>query len=210
MNIFEVVCPSAIITLRRGRWRMTQRWNDAVRALADSADEMARLPGGIKVDTFDGYAWIGVVPFWMDQVPDSGRRRAMHYRSRHCTFCELSLRTYVRSPTTDLRESAFSSLDAASALAVIGARTFFHLPYFLASMHSRIDPDGMVEYSSNAFLTSRSVAEARYRGLSEVAGPSRNGTLEVFSDGRLLAFTQRAGRVLRRGHPSSSLAAWGC
>jgi uncharacterized protein YqjF (DUF2071 family) len=188
--------------LPAGRWRMTQRWNDLLFAhWPIPADEMARLlPTGLKVDTFDGYAWIGVVPFWMDQV----RTRAAGERCITVpgtgTFCELNLRTYVRSPTTDLRGVYFFSLDAASALAVIGARTLFHLPYFLSNMHSRIEPDGIVEYSSNRLLTSRSVGfKARYRGLGKVAGPSRNGTLEYFLTERYCLFTQRAGRV-KVGH----------
>jgi hypothetical protein len=113
------------------------------------------------------------------------------------TFCELNLRTYVRSRTTGLRGVYFFSLDAASALAVIGARTFFHLPYFFASMYRRIESDGTVEYSSNRLLTSSRIRfKARYRGLGEVAGPSRNGTLEHFLTERYCLFAQHAGQVL--------------
>ena len=186
--------------LPAGRWRMTQRWNDLLFAhWPIPAGEMARLlPGGLKVDTFDGYAWVGIVPFWMDQV----RTRAAGERCIAIpgtgTFCELNLRTYVRSPTTDLRGVYFFSLDAASALAVIGARILFHLPYFLASMHSQLEPDGTVDYSSDRLLTSRKVRfKARYRGLGNVAGPSWPGTLEHFVTERYCLFTQRAGRVLR-------------
>jgi uncharacterized protein YqjF (DUF2071 family) len=161
---------------------------------------MARLlPAGLEVDTFDGYAWVGVVPFWMDLV----RTRAVGERCITVpgtgTFCELNLRTYVRSRITGLRGVYFFSLDAASALAVIGARTFFHLPYFFASMHERIESDGTVEYSSKRLLTGRSVRfKARYRGLGEAA-PSRDGTLEHFLTERYCLFTQHAGRV-RVGH----------
>ena len=179
---------------------MTQRWNDLLFAhWPIPADEMARLlPAGLKVDTFDGCAWVGVVPFWMDQV----RTRAFGERCIAVpgtgTFCELNLRTYVCSKTTGLRGVYFFSLDAASALAVIGARTLFHLPYFLASMHSQIESDGSVDYSSERLLTSRSVRfQARYRGSGEVAAPSRAGTLEHFVTERYCLFTRHAGRVLR-------------
>lgn len=179
---------------------MTQRWNDLLFAhWPIPADQIARLiPAGLKIDTFDGYAWVGVVPFWMDLV----RTRAVGERCVTFpgtgTFCELNVRTYVRSPTTDLRGVYFFSLDAASALAVIGARTLFHLPYFLASMHSRLEPDRAVHYTSDRLLTSRKVHfTARYRGSGDVAGPSRPGTLEHFLTERYCLFTQRAGRVLR-------------
>jgi hypothetical protein len=184
--------------LPASRWRMAQRWNDLLFAhWPIPAAEMARLlPAGLEVDTFDGYAWVGVVPFWMDEV----RTRAVGERCITVpgtgTFCELNLRTYVRSRITDRRGVYFFSLDAASALAVIGARTLFHLPYFLASMHQQIEADGTVEYNSKRLLTGRSVRfKASYRGLGQVAGPSRPGTLEHFLTERYCLFTRRAGQV---------------
>jgi hypothetical protein len=102
----------------------------------------------------------------------------------------------VRSRISGLRGVYFFSLDAASVLAVIGARTLFHLPYFLASMYRRIESDGTVDYSSNRLLTSRRVRfKARYRGLGEVAGPSKAGTLEYFLTERYCLFSHRFGQV---------------
>jgi hypothetical protein len=181
---------------------MAQRWNDLLFAhWPIPVGEMARLiPAGLEVDSFDGYAWIGVVPFWMDQV----RTRATSERCitvpGTATFCELNLRTYVRSQITDRHGVYFFSLDAASLLAVIGARTLFHLPYFLASMHQQIGADGSVEYSSRRLLTGRSVRfNARYRGLGHAAGPSRPGTLEYFLTERYCLFARHAGQV-QAGH----------
>ena len=198
-NILNVVSHRPY-PLPANRWRMTQRWNDLLFAhWPIPADAMARLiPPGLKIDTFDGYAWVAAVPFWMDLV----RTRTFGERCiaipGTATFCELNLRTYVRSPATDLSGIYFFSLDAASALAVIGARTLFHLPYFFASMRSQTRPDGTVEYTSNRLLTSRPVRfKARYRGSGEIAGPSRPGTLEYFLTERYCLFTQHAGQVLR-------------
>jgi uncharacterized protein len=184
--------------LPAGRWRMTQRWNDLLFAhWPIPIDKMAPLvPAGLEVDSFDGYAWVGVVPFWIDQA----RTRAVGERCitvpGTATFCELNLRTYVRSSTTGLHGVYFFALDAASALAVIGARTLFHLPYFFASMHRQIDPDGTVEYSSKRLLTGHSIRfKARYRGLGRLAGPSRPGTLEHFLTERYCLLTQHKGKV---------------
>src|SRR5260370_32677233 len=119
-NILSVVAHRPY-ELPAGCWRMAQRGNDLLfENWPIPAGEMARLlPAGLEVDTFDGYAWVGVVPFWMDQV----RTRAVGERCITFpgtrTFCELNLRTYVRSRKTDLRGVYFFSLDAASALAVI-------------------------------------------------------------------------------------------
>jgi uncharacterized protein YqjF (DUF2071 family) len=148
------------------------------------------------VDTFDGFAWVGVVPFSMDQI----RIRAFGERCitvpGMAAFCELNLRTYARSRATGLQGVHFFSLDAASAPAVIGARTLFHLPYYLAGMHRQILSDGTVEYSSNRLLTGRQVRfKARYRGMGEVVSPSRTGTLEHFLTERYSLFTRRAGQV---------------
>src|SRR5262249_16047225 len=103
-----------------------------------------------------------------------------------------------RSAVTGLRGVYFFSLDAASALAVIGARTLFHLPYFWASMRSQREPDGTVDYSSNRLLTGGKVRfNARYRRLGQIPGPSPARTLEYFLTERYCLFTRRAGRVLR-------------
>jgi uncharacterized protein len=182
-----------------GRWRMAQRWNDLLFAHWPIAVEaMARLlPTGLEVDSFDGWAWVGVVPFWMDQV----RTRAVGERCITVPgagkFCELNLRTYVRSRVTGLRGVYFFSLDAASVLAVLGARTLFHLPYFLASMQRELSANGTIEYRSKRLMTRDSVRfEASYRGLDELAGPSIHGTLEYFLTERYCLFTPHGGRVL--------------
>jgi uncharacterized protein YqjF (DUF2071 family) len=185
--------------LPAGRWRMAQRWNDLLFAhWPIAADQMARLlPAGLAVDTFDGYAWVGVVPFWMDRVRTRAIGETCLTIPSTGTFCELNLRTYVRSRTTGLRGVYFFSLDAASALAVLGARTFFHLPYFLASMHRQTEPDGTIQYSSRRLFPGRSVRfHARYRGLSNIVSPSVDGTLEHFLTERYCLFTQHDGTLV--------------
>ncbi len=58
-------------------WVMTQRWNDLLFAHWPlPASELTHLlPEALTVDTFDGSAWVGVVPFWMDQIRMRGLRR---------------------------------------------------------------------------------------------------------------------------------------
>ncbi len=154
--------------LPTGPWRMSQRWNDLLFAhWPISADAMGRLlPPSLQADTFDGYAWAGVVPFRMDRV----RIRVTPARTITIPtaqdFCELNLRTYVRSRATGLPGVFFFSLDAASALAVLGARTLFHLPYYLARMQSRPEPGNAIRYRSQRLLSHRRVEFwAKYRSL---------------------------------------------
>jgi len=185
--------------LPSGRWSMAQRWNDLLFAhWPIPAGDMSRLlPPGLEVDTFDGFAWAGIVPFWMDHV----RTRAIGERCisipTTATFCELNLRTYVRSRITGLSGVFFFSLDAASALAVLGARTLFHLPYYLAAMHRKTEPDRTISYTSRRLLTSRSVRfAANYRTLSQSAAPAAHDSMEHFLTERYCLFTPHGGRVL--------------
>ena len=57
-----------------GRWAMTQRWNDLLFAhwRTHPSQISALLPEGLHLDTFDGSAWIGVVPLWMDRIKVRG------------------------------------------------------------------------------------------------------------------------------------------
>lgn len=177
---------------------MQQRWNDLLFAhwpipvLAMSA----LLPPGLEVDAFDGFAWAGVVPFWMDEVGVrvSGVRKAGFPTTR--SFLELNLRTYVRSRRTGLTGVYFFSLDCASTLAVVGARTLFHLPYFRASM-SRTEDQYGINYVSRRRLTRKSVRfDATYRGSGTPAEASVAGSIEHFLTERYCLFTTRGKELL--------------
>ncbi|HEU5458488.1 MAG TPA: DUF2071 domain-containing protein, partial [Terracidiphilus sp.] len=57
-----------------GRWAMTQRWNDLLFAhwRVPAAQVASLLPDGLQVDTYQGSAWLGVVPFSMDRIKFRG------------------------------------------------------------------------------------------------------------------------------------------
>jgi uncharacterized protein YqjF (DUF2071 family) len=124
------VCP-----FRIERRVMVQRWEtltflhwgfdpDAVQRL---------LPSGLHVETEDGQAWVGLVPFAM-HIGLPGRPE-VPWASR---FAETNVRTYVRDG--DGRSGIwFFSLDAARLGAVVVARTTYRLPYFWSDMGVRID-----------------------------------------------------------------------
>lgn len=86
------------------------------------------LPKTLTVETFDGRAWVGLVPFFMrvrwPRVPE------VPWASR---FCETNVRTYVRDEHG--RSGIwFFSLDAARLGAVVTARAGFALPYMWSRM----------------------------------------------------------------------------
>jgi uncharacterized protein len=93
------------------------------------ATVQALLPAGLEVETFDGAAWVGLVPFLMDGVRPPGLPPAP-WASR---FPETNVRTYARGP--DGRGAIwFLSLDAARLGAVLAARAGYALPYFWSRM----------------------------------------------------------------------------
>ena len=113
---------------------MTQYWRDLLflHWRFDARAIQEKLPPGLSVETFDGDAWIGIVPFQMENIrilgcPMPGSMGA---------FPELNLRTYVHDESG--RSGVwFFSLDAGNRFAVWGARTFFHLNYQNAVMDVR-------------------------------------------------------------------------
>jgi uncharacterized protein YqjF (DUF2071 family) len=102
----------------------------------DPAVVEPHLPEGLEVDTYDGDAYLSVVPF----VNAAVRPAALPKRAG-LTLPELNLRTYVTHG--DDAGVYFFSLDAEGVLGVAGARLFHHLPYYYARIH--LDVVGPVE-----------------------------------------------------------------
>jgi len=182
-----------------GRWVMTQRWNDLLFAHwpMRAAEIDALLPEGLQADVFQGSAWLGVVPFWMDKIKVRGMPPIPGARK----FPELNLRTYVRDRRTGTTGVYFLSLDAASLIAVMAARSFFHLPYFWAQMNIKERGEREFSYYSRRILSGKPVQfAARYRGLGPThkLAQTRPGTIEYFLTERYCLFTRDAlGRPLR-------------
>lgn len=166
-------------------WLMTQTWHDLLFAHwpIDASVLRAHVPDALAIDTFEGQAWIGVVPFRMSNVAPRGVP-ALPWIS---AFPELNVRTYVR---LDGRPGVyFFSLDATNPVAVGVARTLVHLPYFTASMEVTTDAQGWTVYRSERKNPQRPAEfEARYRPTGPVTPPVK-GTLEYFLTERYCLFT---------------------
>jgi uncharacterized protein YqjF (DUF2071 family) len=152
----------------------------------------AVVPDSMPVDTFDGDAWIGVVPFEMRDV----RPRFLPAVPRLSFFPELNVRTYVT--LNDRPGVYFFSLDASNPIAVELARKFFHLPYQNATMEC-VEQDGWVEYGSTRTDTRGAPAyfRARYRP-TDAPFIASIASLEYFLTARYCLYTTDSrGRVLR-------------
>jgi uncharacterized protein len=180
--------------LPREPWLMAQTWEDLLFAHWPVAPERLRalLPGAIPLDVREGSAWVGVTPFRVSAF----RPRGMPHLAGVTAFPELNVRTYT---TIDGKPGIwFMSLDAASALAVVGARRAYRLPYFRARMVCR-ERAGWIEYGSRRVSSDgqRTELAGRYRPTGP-AVPPPPGSLEHWLTERYCLYTvDEHGHVLR-------------
>ncbi len=199
MREFQVRTSHRPRPLPSGRWAMTQRWNDLLFAHwpIPASAMTPLLPEGLQVDPYQGSAWLGVVPFWLDRIKIRGVPPIPGARS----FPDLNLRTYVRDEHTGTPGVSFFSLDASNLLAVAAARLLYHLPYHWADM--RLDQRTEREfsfYSRRRFSRRPIEFQARYRGLGPTRklAESRSGPLEYFLTERYCLFARnRDGQPIR-------------
>jgi uncharacterized protein YqjF (DUF2071 family) len=141
------------------------------------------VPRCLSLDTYGGTAYVGLVPFFVQAASPLRAARAFGLE-----FLETNVRTYVHVGGRD-PGVYFFSLDAASLLAVLGARVAFGLPYFHARMQER-RAIGEVEYSMRRFSGTQPAMYVRYQtGVS--IGSAQPGTLEHFLIERYLLHVQR-------------------
>jgi hypothetical protein len=173
---------------------MLQTWHDLLFAhWPVPAEALAPLlPAGLPPETFDGRAWIGVVPFRMSGV----RPRGLPALPRVSAFPELNVRTYV---TRDGRPGVwFFSLDAAEPIAVAAARRLFHLPYFSAAMRCECAGD-WIDYSSRRVPGRHAPAtfRARYRPTGPAFTAARGGLEHWLTERYCLYTADPKGRIHR-------------
>lgn len=175
-------------------WDMLQTWNDLLFSHwpVDPVALGRLMPQALKPETFDGQAWIAVVPFWMSGV----RLHRLPALRGLATFAELNVRTYVN--IDDKPGVYFFSLDAANRVAVETARLWFHLPYLNADMSVRSEGE-TIHYVSRRRDRRGGPAELDgwYRPTGDVY-LSDPGTLEHWLTERYCLYTLDArGRVCR-------------
>jgi len=167
-------------------WVMKQVWHELLFAhWPVEADALRKLtPSNVGLDTFDGEAWVGVVPFRMSGV----RPRYLPAVPLLSNFPELNVRTYVKY--RDRGGVFFFSLDAGNPLAVEIARTWFKLPYFNADMRCQLREDRTVEYRS--MRTDKRTKQGNFRGhyqpVSDVFS-AESGSLEHWLTARYFLST---------------------
>lgn len=182
-----------------GRVVMRQEWAHLLFLHWRWAPEAVQrtLPAGLTVDTWEGKAWVGLVPFFMRRVRPAGLCAVPGISD----FLELNVRTYVHDERG--RPGVwFYSLDCNQWLAVKIARMFFHLPYEHAEMNATVDRvSGEISYGARRRDVrgrewGRRESRFRYRTVGR-ASEAAQGTKEFFLAERytLFAHEQKRGQL---------------
>lgn len=116
---------------------MVQQWRDLayIHWRYDPATVQALLPPGLEVDTFDGSAWVGLIPFSMRGITVPHMPAVPYFGS----FPEINVRTYVRH--NGIPGVWFFSLDVNRLIPAVVARTTYLLPYCWGRASNRIEAD---------------------------------------------------------------------
>jgi uncharacterized protein YqjF (DUF2071 family) len=145
------------------------------------------VPDELSIDTYEGEAWITILPFTIWGMRASFLPPVPGLSEMH----EFNVRTYVHYK--GVPGIYFFSLDASSLLAVLGARTFFLVPYYTAEMslkqHGR-----RIDYRTRR--TQAGATPAEFEGSYEfgrLLGEAEPGSLDFFLAERYCFFTVSPG-----------------
>jgi uncharacterized protein YqjF (DUF2071 family) len=151
------------------------------------------LPPRLSLDTFDGQAFVGLVPFTMRGIRPT---RFLPPIPGVSAFHEVNVRTYVHLDGKD-PGVWFFSLDAANLAAVTGARAGWNLPYFFARMSLADEGDRIVYASERRFPAPTPATIACTWRIREELGNAKEGTLEHFLCERYFLYAARGEKLWR-------------
>ena len=145
-----------------------------------------RVPSPLRVESFDGSAWVGITPFLLRRL----RPQTMPPLPWISEFPETNCRTYVRAP--DGHSGVwFFSLDAARLLAVIGARFTYGLPYAWSRMRVAMTASQVIYESARRWPDSR----AQTRIVVEPGREINPDPLDVFLTARFRLYSFVSGKL---------------
>ena len=149
------------------------------------------VPSHLSIDTYEGQAWLGVVPFTMWGVRPYLTPPVPGLNSFH----ELNVRTYVHYE--GVPGVLFLSMDINSHVAKWGARQFFFLPYYNAEM-SLVEEGQTIRYGSRR--TSTDAPAASFDAVwsyGERLPQSEPDSLEFFLTERYCLYTELKEQLYR-------------
>jgi uncharacterized protein YqjF (DUF2071 family) len=149
------------------------------------------VPSELDIDTFDGFAWVSMSPFWASRTRAHGLPAMPIVGDSH----EVNLRTYVSAG--EVAGVWFLSIDASNPLAVVGARLGFSLPYYFAWMSFEERGESFRFRSTRLHpCTPRAALDVQWtRGAALPTAPP--GSRDYFLVERYCLYVLRSGRVCR-------------
>ncbi|MBC8029896.1 MAG: DUF2071 domain-containing protein [Pyrinomonadaceae bacterium] len=149
------------------------------------------IPSQLEIDTFEGSAWIGVIPFTMWGI----RASFLPPIPGTSAFHELNVRTYV---TYDGVPGVwFFSLDAANKLAVWGARKFYSLPYFNARISLQQVGNSITYLSTRRDSRGAPASFEATWTIGDRLPQSQPGSRDFFLTERYCLYSEHRGEVYR-------------
>ncbi len=197
----EIECAEAIdrVTPTRcpaERMVMRQNWYDLTFLHWTVPVEQLRplIPAQLDIDTYEGRAYVGLVPFTMRGVRPVWAPPCPPLSNFH----ETNVRTYVHLRGRD-PGVWFFSLDAANTVAVRIARGVWQLPYHYARMRlTQVVGTSALCYTSERLWPGPVPATCALRCTPNgPVRPAEVGTLEHFLAERYLLYAYRDGRLYR-------------
>ncbi|MFO0959030.1 MAG: DUF2071 domain-containing protein [Isosphaeraceae bacterium] len=184
--------PGPCLMYQKWSWLLFLHWEVPAEALRP------RIPEGLEVDTYEGRAFVGLVPFTMSGI----RPRGFPAVRALSDFHETNVRTYVHRRGRD-PGVWFFSLDAAQPVAARLGRWLYRLPYSVARMSldgkagrgEPAEPDGRwIRHETERLSLGPVPAHARvaYRPTGSPS-PAIPGTLEHFLAERYLLYDRGPG-----------------
>jgi uncharacterized protein YqjF (DUF2071 family) len=176
-----------------GRPLMHQHWDRLLFLHWPVPEALLRplIPPRLAVDTFDGAAWVGVVPFTMWGIRPAALPALPGLSASH----ELNVRTYVH--LDGVPGVWFFSLDASNPLLVWGARLAFHLPYFRARMGLEAAGPSVRYHARRTHAGAPPAAFEATWSPGTSLPEAQPGTLGFFLTERYCLYAARGGRLLR-------------
>ena len=172
------------------KYTLSQEWRNLTFMHWEVDPEKLRphLPHGLEIDTYDGKAYVGVVPFLMKNV-----RPTWFFSTPFVsTFPEFNIRTYVKKD--GIAGVFFLALEAYSMVTCGYAPKAYGLPYRYAKGSIAKQGDRV------SWKSSRASGNMVLSGTTQVIGEkvqASHGSLEEFLFERYSLYTDKQGKVMR-------------
>ncbi|TFJ94370.1 YqjF family protein [Lentibacillus salicampi] len=173
-----------------GPWVMMQQWEYLLFMHCRLSQQVVEqyLPPGLELDTYDGDAWVSVIPFKVRKLHLRGLPQMPFLNN----FLEVNVRTYVKRH--GMKGVYFFGLGTNQLGTVLGAR-LATLPYYYADTLMNIQ-DGVIHFRSERRGKYQGILNVDYQPDGEHYHPEKD-SLESWLLDRFFLWTYKHGALYR-------------